>query len=64
MTDTIDVCPECDQSSIETNSSRDDGGLPQYRCNRCGSTFDEPDKRERRATGDKVNGLAKELLDK
>lgn len=48
--ETVDVCPECGDSSFLHSAQSSHGGThagERYRCSACGRTFTEPDERER-----------------
>jgi transposase-like protein len=64
---TVQVCPECKTHRIAYRSNKftrqEINPGDQYRCRDCSHTFDKPDERERRATSDGTNGLAKVLAD-
>jgi hypothetical protein len=65
--DLLDVCPDCDGSSIKSNAGGGFGGRPstgrgRYFCSDCGTHFEEPATRPRR--GKPVRrGLAGKLAD-
>jgi len=47
--DTVDVCPECGDSSILHSAQSNHGGThgtEKYRCTTNGHAFEEPDERE------------------
>jgi predicted RNA-binding Zn-ribbon protein involved in translation (DUF1610 family) len=76
MTETVSVCPECDEPDIRRQSKRAaSADSPQrkweelahkdfnrHKCCDCGAEFDEPAERERRKHGGR-RGLAGELLE-
>lgn len=58
MTETVPACPECDSLNIRHNSTRGHKlNANQYRCARCGLTFDTPNYREKQHSGG-LHGLA------
>jgi len=65
--ETVMACPACDEASVETSATNGRGPCAshdhQYRCGRCGHTFDEPVERENRSNGGPSirNGLAARL---
>jgi len=64
MSDTVAVCPVCDDSSIvHTSQSSMASDAERYRCTACGESFADPEERERRSNTNSVKGLAKRLAD-
>lgn len=64
MTDEIEVCPECDSSSLYNNNPdayRGSGEAKRYGCYDCKATFDVPPKRDRKPGGGRRHGLASRL---
>jgi hypothetical protein len=57
----IEVCPECDRASFETNHQPD---YPDYWCHQCEHRFNTPNKREPKNNGSSTRkGTSKKLLD-
>jgi transposase-like protein len=65
--DTVEVCPECDASSIAHTSQSNHGGThstQRYRCTQCNHIFTNPDTRKRQNDTQPGNkGMAKLLGD-
>jgi len=64
MSETITVCPNCDNSSIvlDNQSSLRKGGQ-SYRCTACGERFEQPNERKPEGHTNSVKGMAKKLYD-
>jgi hypothetical protein len=70
MTETVSVCPQCDDPDIRARSRKygvcksryelSNKTLHSHRCYNCGGTFDEPAEREPEAEAG-LYGLTKEL---
>jgi transposase-like protein len=65
--DTVNVCPDCGDSSIVHTAQSNNGGThghQLYRCTACGHSFEDPDERERQNKTQPGNkGAAKTLAD-
>lgn len=63
MSDTITVCPECNNSKIRVCSSARYGtDTPKYHCWGCGAHFDDPATREPRSTAPPGSDTVEMLL--
>jgi hypothetical protein len=62
--ESIEVCPECDTTDIQTVYGQANAGHDKtHRCRQCSATFDEPHTRPRKAAKpSKVKGLAGKLM--
>ena len=61
----VTVCPECDTTDISRRLHKpSQAGRPEadYRCNRCGHWFDDPDEREAQSSGKPREGTGARTL--
>ena len=65
MSETVEVCPECDTTAIYSRSGGHRGRTPRdapaYGCHNCGALFDEPVERARKTNAGGHRGVGKLL---
>lgn len=59
--DMIDVCPECDGSSLRLRVTGE--CEHRYLCKDCGGTFDDPNQRPPKSNGVSADALLERIVD-